>query len=81
MNFETQDTQPLPCLSALQYAQETSDQRYRRIKRFAERMKIRFCKVYILDERLRRKAFGWPPYPTPVPVPVLYGAALSQKVY
>jgi|GEM_PF-1573288 len=78
MNFETQDTQPLPCLSALHYAQETSDQRYLRIKRFSERMKIRFCKAYILDERLRRQAFGWPPYPTPVPV--LYGPSIYTKV-
>jgi len=53
MRIDMQDTQPLLLPSRLSYKEETSEERFRRLKAFADATGMRYVKVYLLDERQR----------------------------
>jgi len=58
MHIDMQETQHLLVLAPPYYANEPVDQRFRRIKAFAERVGIRYCVAYSRYEKLRKSLLG-----------------------
>ncbi len=59
MMIDKQDTLPLPVLPRMsRYSEETSEERYKRLKAFSDTTGVRLLFVYLVDEELRRKANG-----------------------
>ena len=61
MFISEQETQPLPIISPPDVEDETSQQRYQRLKTFAEAVGIRFLHAYLLDEKIRLREQQWQP--------------------
>ncbi len=58
--FYEQDTQPLPLPlhTRPRYAQETEEERFRRLKALSDTTHVRLLFVYLADEKQRCKAMG-----------------------
>ncbi len=61
MSIYDQKTQPLPTILAILYANETFEQRCRRVYAFARRTGDRYLFVFNKDDKRRRQVLGLPP--------------------
>ncbi len=60
MHISDQDTQPLPNILAIFYANETFEQRCRRVHAFSQRTGDRYLFVFLEDDKRRRQMLGLP---------------------